>query len=194
MTEPLTKVDSAVQGLENKITSPAKEKRRASSYAEGVMNIEELKASRTPIEVAIETQRTGWANSDRHIRKINTSSSTVEEKEILTKHLTEPPVKRIDLMTSLGMKITARSMKGVTIKDALDAIHKANKKRSDDELEKPYLEGFEPPPAYLTKEEDIEKYKDDEWTVLHIRLQSTPTASSSSGGGKKKKNKNKDDA
>lgn len=42
MTEPLTKVDSAVQGLENKITSPAKEKRRASSYAEGVMNIEEL--------------------------------------------------------------------------------------------------------------------------------------------------------
>lgn len=32
-------------------------------------------------------------------------------------------------MTSLGMKITARSMKGVTIKDALDAIHKANKKR-----------------------------------------------------------------
>lgn len=42
MTEPLTKVDSAVQGLENKITSPVKEKRRASSYAEGVMNIEEL--------------------------------------------------------------------------------------------------------------------------------------------------------
>ena len=69
------------------------------------------------------------ANRARHNRKINTSSSMVEEKEILTKHLTEPPVKRIDLMTSLGMKITARSMKGVTIKDALDAIHKANKKR-----------------------------------------------------------------
>ncbi|KAK8096901.1 uncharacterized protein PG998_005126 [Apiospora kogelbergensis] len=190
MTEPLAKVDSAVQGLENKITSPVKEKRRASSYAEGVMNIEELKTNRTPIEVAIETQRTGW--------KINTSSSTVEEKEILSKHLTEPPVKRIDLMTSLGMKITARSMKGVTIKDALDAIHKANKKRSDDELEKPYLEGFEwaanNPPAYLTKDEEIEKYKDEEWTVLHIRLQSTPTVSSSSGGGKKKKNKKHDDA
>lgn len=80
MTEPLAKVDSAVQGLENKITSPVKEKRRASSYAEGVMNIEELSKSlphtaclggtdlltvkletnRTPIEVAIETQRTGW--------------------------------------------------------------------------------------------------------------------------------------
>lgn len=46
----------------------------------------------------------------------------------------------------------------------------------------------------MTKEEEIEKYKDEEWTVLHIRLQSTPTVSSSSGGGKKKKNKNKDDA
>ena len=62
-------------------------------------------------------------------RKINTSSSQVEDKEILTKHLTEPPVKRIDLVTSLGMKITARNLKGVTIKDALEAIHKANKKR-----------------------------------------------------------------
>ncbi|KAK8062865.1 hypothetical protein PG997_014962 [Apiospora hydei] len=173
MTEPLTKVDSAVQGLENKITSPAKEKRRASSYAEGVMNIEELRRS-TPLPPR-------WKRR-RSCRSISPS----------------PPVKRIDLVTSLGMKITARSMKGVTIKDALDAIHKANKKRSDDELEKPYLEGFEwaanNPPAYMTKEEDIEKYKDEEWTVLHIRLQSTPTVSSSSGGGKKKKNKNKDDA
>ena len=186
MSEPLSKVDSAVEGLEQP-TSPAKTKRRASSYVEGVFNIDELTEKRTPIQVAIETQKTGW--------KINTSSSLVEDKEILTKHLTEPPVKRIDLVTSLGMKITARNLKGVTIKDALEAIHKANKKRSDDELELPYLEGFEwagdRPPGYLTKEEDIEKYKNDEWPVLHIRLQSTPSVSNT-GGGKKKKNKNKD--
>lgn len=41
MTEPLTKVDSAVQGLSS---SPPKEKghRRASSSAAGVMNINDL--------------------------------------------------------------------------------------------------------------------------------------------------------
>ena len=53
--------------------------------------------------------------------------------------------------------------------------------QSDDELELPYLEGFEwagdRPPGYLTKEEDIEKYKNEEWPVLHIRLQSTPSVS-----------------
>jgi hypothetical protein len=35
-------------------------------------------------------------------------------------------------------------MKGVTIKDVLDTIHKQFKKKADDELgEKPYLAGFE---------------------------------------------------
>jgi hypothetical protein len=53
----------------------------------------------------------------------------VEDKEVLKKMLTEPPVKRIDLCFPHGMVVTARSMKGVTIKDALDAIHKPNKKR-----------------------------------------------------------------
>jgi hypothetical protein len=62
-------------------------------------------------------------------RKINTSTTTVEDKEHLKKLLTTPPVKKIDLHFPLGLEVTARNMKGVTIKDALDAIHKAYKKR-----------------------------------------------------------------
>jgi hypothetical protein len=69
-------------------------------------------------------------------RKINKSSATVEDPAILKLHLTKPPVKRIDLHFPLGMEVTARNLKGVTIKDALDAIHKAYKKRV--RLEHPY--------------------------------------------------------
>lgn len=43
--------------------------------------------------------------------------------------LTKPPVKKIDLHFPLGMEVTARNLKGVTIKDAMDAIYKAYKKR-----------------------------------------------------------------
>jgi hypothetical protein len=43
--------------------------------------------------------------------------------------LTTPPVKKIDLHFTTGMGLTARNLKGVTIKDALDVIFKANKKR-----------------------------------------------------------------
>jgi hypothetical protein len=43
--------------------------------------------------------------------------------------LTTPPVKKIDLHFPLGLHVTARNLKGVTIKDALDAIHKQFKKR-----------------------------------------------------------------
>ena len=62
-------------------------------------------------------------------RKINQSSATCEDPAILKLHLTKPPVKRIDLHFPLGMEVSARNLKGVTIKDALDAIHKAYKKR-----------------------------------------------------------------
>lgn len=68
-------------------------------------------------------------DSDGLDRKINKSSGTVEDPAILKLHLTKPPVKRIDLHFPLGMEVTARNLKGVTIKDALDAIHKAYKKR-----------------------------------------------------------------
>ena len=43
--------------------------------------------------------------------------------------LTEPPVKKIDLHFPMGLEVTARNLKGVTIKDALDAIHKQYKKK-----------------------------------------------------------------
>lgn len=62
-------------------------------------------------------------------RKINTSPNTVEDKDVLKIHLTEPPIKKIDLHFPLGKEVTARNLKGVTIKDAMDAIHKAYKKK-----------------------------------------------------------------
>jgi len=62
-------------------------------------------------------------------RKINTSPSTIEDKEVLKKLLTHPPVKKIDLHFPLGLEVTARNMKGVTIKDACDAIYKQFKKK-----------------------------------------------------------------
>ncbi|KAJ9142344.1 WD repeat containing protein 44 [Pleurostoma richardsiae] len=170
MSEPLTKVDSAVQGLG---TSPPKEHhkghRRASSSANGVMNINDLEAAGIELKIAKETQKTGW--------KINTSSSTVEDKDILKKLLTEPPVKKIDLHFPLGLEVTARNLKGVTIKDALDAIHKPYKKRQDDELDAPYLAGFE-------------WDKEESWTRLVVHLQKE----SGVAPIHKKKKKNADDA
>lgn len=124
-------------------------------------------------------------------RKINTSPSTVEDKDALKKLLTDPPVKKIDLYFPLGVEVTARNLKGVTIKDALDAIHKPYKKRvsnpairaedprdgianllqADDELGEPYLAGFE-------------WDKSESWTKLKVHLKRE-----GGGGGSKKKKK-----
>lgn len=62
-------------------------------------------------------------------RKLNTSPATLDEKDALKKFLTTPPVKKIDLHFPLGLEVTARNLKGVTIKDALDAIYKQFKKK-----------------------------------------------------------------
>ena len=62
-------------------------------------------------------------------RKLNTSPATLDEKDVLKKMLTTPPVNKIDLHFPLGLEVTARNMKGVTIKDALDAIYKQFKKK-----------------------------------------------------------------
>lgn len=62
-------------------------------------------------------------------RKLNTSPSTIEDKDILKLQLINPPVKKIDLHFPLGLEVTARNLKGVTIKDALDAIYKQFKKK-----------------------------------------------------------------
>ena len=62
-------------------------------------------------------------------RKLNKSSATVEDPAVLKMPLTEPKLKKITLHFPLGLEVTARNLKGVTIKDALDAIHKQFKKR-----------------------------------------------------------------
>jgi hypothetical protein len=67
--------------------------------------------------------------ADRQHRKLNTSPSTVEDKDVLKKPLCEPMVRKVDLHFPLGLEVTARNLKGVTIKDALDAIHKQFKKK-----------------------------------------------------------------
>lgn len=92
-------------------------------------------------------------------------------------YLVTPPVKKIDLVWPLGLSVTARNLKGVTVKDALDAIYKQFKKKADDELDKPYLAGFE-----WDKEEC--------WTrlIVHQTKNGPPAAPS------KKSKKKKDEA
>lgn len=62
-------------------------------------------------------------------RKLNTSPTSIDDKDYLKLHLVKPPVKKIDLVFPLGLTVTARNLKGVTIKDALDAIYKQFKKK-----------------------------------------------------------------
>ncbi|EEU34058.1 uncharacterized protein NECHADRAFT_102852 [Fusarium vanettenii 77-13-4] len=139
----------------------------------GVYDVNDLEAEGMDLEIAIETQKTGW--------KINKSSTTVEDPSILKLHLTKPPVRSIDLHFPLGAEVTARNLRGVTIKDALDAIHKFFKKRSDDELDRPYLAGFE-------------WDKEESWTRLVVHLQSQPATSGGfGGGGRKKKRRDSED-
>ncbi|OAL37250.1 hypothetical protein AYO20_03426 [Fonsecaea nubica] len=150
-TSDLTKVDSAIAVDDATHKDAVKEtKRRTTSSAPGVMNINDLEKEGVKIAVAAETQKTGW--------KLNTSPSTVEDPSILKKQLTTPPVKKIDLHFPLGLEVTARNLKGVTIKDALDAIHKQFKKKADDEMEEPYLKGFEWDP-------------EESWTRLKVHTQ-----------------------
>ena len=60
---------------------------------------------------------------------MNTSPTTIDDKEALKKPLCSPMVKKIDLHFPLGLEVTARNMKGVTIKDDVDAIYKQFKKK-----------------------------------------------------------------
>jgi len=157
---PLSKVDSAVQGLSSSPTkdgAPVKEKRRASSSVPGVYNILDLEAEGKELLIAKETQKLNW--------RINKSPMGLDEpeKSALKKMLTEPPVKKIDLHFPLGLEVTARNLKGVTIKDALDAIYKQFRKKADDELETPVLAGFE-------------WDKEESWTrlVVHCKKEGAP--------------------
>jgi len=167
--EPLTKIDSAISGLSSSppdSKGAAKGHRRASSSAAGVYNINDLEKEGKELQIAKETQRLNW--------RLNTSPGTIDEKDVLKKFLTEPPVKKIDLHFPLGLEVTARNLKGVTIKDALDAIHKQFKKKADDELELPVLAGFE-------------WDKEESWTRLIVHQKKEGQAPSSKKKGKKGK-------
>ncbi|KAI8942712.1 hypothetical protein NX059_000760 [Plenodomus lindquistii] len=164
----LQKVDSLVE--ENKDGALKKGHRRASSMAADVYRIEDLEKENKDIEISIETQKLGW--------KLNKPSSTVEDPAVLKLPLTNPKLKSIALHFPLGLEVTARNLKGVTIKDALDAIHKQFKKRQDDEFDKPYLAGFE-----WDREECYTRF------IVHQSSQPTSSMGGGSGGGKKKKNK-----
>ncbi|KAI1436514.1 hypothetical protein GGR50DRAFT_693127 [Xylaria sp. CBS 124048] len=184
MTEPLSKVDSADQGAH---TSTKDKASRKSSSVPGVPSVKEMYNTKTPLKVSVETQKSGW--------KINTSSTTVEDKDILTRPLVTPLVRVIDLQFPLGTVVTARNKFGVTIKDAMDAIYKTQKKKADDELTEPYLKGFEWPPAHPAWEQEMGRVKADEreqtrekqWGTLLIHLSSIPETNSAGGSKKKKK-------
>ncbi|TQS36171.1 hypothetical protein Golomagni_03384 [Golovinomyces magnicellulatus] len=143
---PQTVVDSTAQSPISPVGSKSGAKRRTSSNVPGVYNILDLEKDRTELEIAVETQKLNWSvTSSITPRRINKSPLTLDEpeKSHLKKMLTTPPVKKIDLHFPLGLEVSARNLRGVTIKDALDAIYKQFRKKEDDELEKPVLAGFE---------------------------------------------------
>jgi hypothetical protein len=167
---PLTKVDSAVQGLSSSpdaAKQAAAAKRRASSAVSGVYHIQDLEAEGKELQIAKETQKLNW--------RINKSPTLLEdpEKGYLKKMLTTPPVKKIDLHFPLGLEVSARNLKGVTIKDALDAIYKQYRKKADDELENPVLAGFE-------------WDKEESWTrlIVHCKKEGAPQPKKKSKKGK----------
>lgn len=82
--------------------------------------------SRPTPRLSTQESRQDWLTP---YRKLNDSPSKVEDPAVLKLYLTEPKVKKITLHFPLGLEVVARNLKGVTIKDALDAIHKQFKKR-----------------------------------------------------------------
>jgi len=175
---PLTKIVSNVSkadsanAIDDAPASPSESKprhRRTSSTVSGVFSILDLEKEGVDLKLAPETQKLNW--------RLNTSPSTIEDKEALAKLVCHPPIKKIDLKWPLGLEVTARNNKGVTIKDVCDAIYKQFKKKADDELPQPYLAGFE-----WDKEESYTKF------IVHQKATGEPI---SSGGGKKKGKKDK---
>ncbi|KAK5132918.1 hypothetical protein LTR08_008364 [Meristemomyces frigidus] len=165
----LSKVDSAIDDAPASPSESKPRHRRTSSTVSGVFRIEDLEQDGADLKIAPETQKLNW--------KINSSPSTVEDKDMLKKLLTTPPIKKIDLHFPLGLEVTARNLKGVTIKDALDVIYKQYKKKADDELDNPYLAGFE-----WDREECYTKF------IVHQKK----SGDAPSGGGKKKKAKSEE--
>lgn len=61
--------------------------------------------------------------------------------------------------------------------------------QADDEIDKPYLEGFEWMPAHHEYSEKEQEQKEADWQRLYVHLTATPTLANIGGGGKKKKSK-----
>jgi len=99
-----------------------------------VFSIADLEKEGTDVKINPDTLGLNW--------KVNTSPGTIDGYD-LKQPLCTPLIKKIDLVFPTGIEVTARNLKGVTIRDALDAIHKQLKKKADDELDLPYLKGFE---------------------------------------------------
>nr|POE54891.1 hypothetical protein CFP56_64564 [Quercus suber] len=169
--QPLSKVDSAIDDAPASPSESKPRHRRTSSTVSGVFNILDLEKEGVDLQIAPETQKLNW--------KLNTSPSTIEDKEMLKKLLTTPPIKKIDLHFPLGLELCARNLKGVTIKDAVDVIYKQFKKKADDELDAPYLAGFE-----WDREECYTRF------IVHQKKTGEAAASS----GKKKKGKSDETA
>jgi hypothetical protein len=106
----------------------------------------------------------------------------VEDKEYLKKFLTTPPVKKIDLHFPLGLEVTARNLKGVTIKDALDAIYKQFRKKVCDCRPSGYPESHLHIPTHSPH-----RCKESKLTTPSFRLMtnSKPPSSPASNGTKK---------
>jgi len=132
-TEPVADVPAAEK---KDASSPTEEKkhRRGSSNAENpVFKAEELAAQKTPIVIAKDVPRLNW--------KMNTSPGSLEDGINLDVPLTNPPLKAVQIWFPTGLHCTARNLrKGVTIKDALKAIHKMYHKKADDEIDLPVLD------------------------------------------------------
>ncbi|RPB23304.1 hypothetical protein L211DRAFT_809514 [Terfezia boudieri ATCC MYA-4762] len=111
-----------------------KHKRTTSTAIAGVYTASELEAEQKSLEIAKDIQKLNW--------KINTSPTTLQEPDILKKMATTPPMSKLELKFPMGLTVTARNKKGITIKDCLDVIWKQFRKKADDELDMPILAGF----------------------------------------------------
>lgn len=127
-------VEHAIAEGEGSAPAEKGHRRKSSAAAAGIYTAEMLEEEKKELVISKDSSKLNW--------KINSSPATTDDKDTLKKLLTTPPVKKIDLRFKTGLHVTARNLKGVTIKDALDAIHKQYKKKPDDELDEPYLAGF----------------------------------------------------
>ncbi|KAF2672004.1 hypothetical protein BT63DRAFT_437897 [Microthyrium microscopicum] len=149
------------------MTTPASPDKTKKKDGPQVFSIADLEKDGKDIQISKDTLGLNW--------KINSSPGTIDGVD-LKKPLCTPLIKKIDLVFPTGIEVTARNLKGVTIRDALDAIHKPLKKKADDELDEPYLKGFE-----WDKEDAFTKFR------IHFQKEGAPA------GAKKSKKKDKNE-